>query len=629
MSTIVNDRRSLAEQFVDPSALVVPDEDDLEYVELYPAARLLDGALRRLSVVRGAVERQVGRRLLALKRHGGFEKLGFQDQADYMIERTDLSPRSGQELIRVAEKCETLPLLSRALDERVISASQVRLLTRVAKPENEAAWIEKARGLSVRVLADEVRAARKEAREDGGVAAEEDEDAEAMEKTSFAAPDWLQVKWRLAVEMFAKIEGQDGLPEGAAAEAFVAEWQAGAEPIRVEVDEARAEAERKRAEAVKAHRARCKAELDKLRAHLEKETERWSFLEAQLPAVEFADRFAGSDEELSNDIKVLDREIRESGLRHLDALSGRILLTMGRLGLFTKMWFSDLGHYATERPGLSPRKARELKFLERRLFDLPLLQEACFSGELGQAKLRVVVRVADVQTEALWLERAKKVTVRRLEQEVRFADKRRCLLEDGLIAVTPEDRVYGICKPLPPPEGTDIHRETEKLAAVVRNIGARHASAPRGRVSFVAEPEVARLWREALAQCREIHGRSLADWQCADRFLDSFFAEWERKDPYGAVLAHKVIARDGYGCSVPACRSRRGLQAHHVRWRSRGGKDEMGNEATLCHRHHAQGVHEGWIEVTGEAPGNLHWRMGVVNGEALWTVGPGEVISEG
>ena len=73
MSTIVTDRRSLAEQFVDPSALVVPDEDDLAYVELYPAARLLDGALRRLSVVRGAVERQVGRRLLALKRLDGFK----------------------------------------------------------------------------------------------------------------------------------------------------------------------------------------------------------------------------------------------------------------------------------------------------------------------------------------------------------------------------------------------------------------------------------------------------------------------------------------------------------------------------------------------------------------------------
>jgi len=81
---------------------------------------------------------------------------------------------------------------------------------------------------------------------------------------------------------------------------------------------------------------------------------RGSFLEAELPAVESADCFAGSDEELSNDIKVLDREIRESGLCHLDALSGGILLTLGRLGLFTSTesmkagWKSRVKH-----PGIS------------------------------------------------------------------------------------------------------------------------------------------------------------------------------------------------------------------------------------------------------------------------------------
>jgi hypothetical protein len=221
------------------------------------------------------------------------------------------------------------------------------------------------------------------------------------------------------------------------------------------------------------------------------------------------------------------------------------------------------------------------------------------------------------------------VTVRRLEDEIRLADKRRCLLEDGLIPPTSDDRLLGLCKPLPPREAVDIHCETEALAAVVRNVGARHASAPRGTIGFVAEPEVARLWREAIAQCRELHGRSLADWQCADRFLDSFFAEWDRKDPYGAVLAHKVIARDGYRCTVPGCRSRRGLQAHHVIWRSRGGPDEMWAMSTLCAVHHHHGVHEGWVEVTGEAPHNLSWRLGVIDGEAVWTVGPGEVITKG
>ena len=84
MATIVNNHPSLAEELVDPSALVVPFEDELAHVDPSDAALLLDTALRRISVARGAVERQVGRRLLALKRLNGFKKLGFRNQADYM-----------------------------------------------------------------------------------------------------------------------------------------------------------------------------------------------------------------------------------------------------------------------------------------------------------------------------------------------------------------------------------------------------------------------------------------------------------------------------------------------------------------------------------------------------------------
>src|SRR6185295_2902277 len=113
---------------------------------------------------------------------------------------------------------------------------------------------------------------------------------------------------------------------------------------------------------------------------------------------------------------------------------------------------------------------------------------------------------------------------------------------------------------------SDVRGDTAALAQLAR-VGW-HTSAPSGRVGFTAEPEVAQLWREGVALCRLLAGRPLAEWECADRFLDAFFAEWERKDPYGAVLAHKVIARDGYRCTVPGCRARKGLQAHHLVFRS-------------------------------------------------------------
>ncbi len=46
------------------------------------------------------------------------------------------------------------------------------------------------------------------------------------------------------------------------------------------------------------------------------------------------------------------------------------------------------------------------------------------------------------------------------------------------------------------------------------------------------------------------------------------------------VLRRAVLARDGHACR--ACGSSHGLEAHHVIFRSLGGKDEIGNLISLC-----------------------------------------------
>ena len=188
---------------VDPAALEVPFEDELRSIDLYDAALLLDSSLRKVSVVRGALERQIGRRLVALKRGDAFNKLGFSAQSDYIIERTEMGVRSGQELMRVAGKLENLPLLRNALDHGTLSASHVRLLTRVADAGNEEMWIEKARGLTVRALALEVRRVATTSAAVGESA--EFPEEEPAERVSFAAPEWFTVKWQAAVELFKKL----------------------------------------------------------------------------------------------------------------------------------------------------------------------------------------------------------------------------------------------------------------------------------------------------------------------------------------------------------------------------------------------------------------------------------------
>jgi hypothetical protein len=76
-----------------------------------------------------------------------------------------------------------------------------------------------------------------------------------------------------------------------------------------------------------------------------------------------------------------------------------------------------------------------------------------------------------------------------------------------------------------------------------------------------------------------------------------------------------------------SCRSFRNLHEHHVEFRSAGGGDALSNRTTLCAWHHLRGVHVGRVRCAGQAPGGLHFELGIrSNGSALLRYAPGEVI---
>lgn len=82
------------------------------------------------------------------------------------------------------------------------------------------------------------------------------------------------------------------------------------------------------------------------------------------------------------------------------------------------------------------------------------------------------------------------------------------------------------------------------------------------------------------------------------------------------TLSQRVLERDGGRCQVSGC-SRQAVQAHHVEFRSKGGSDDEDNLVGLCAAHHLRAVHQGWVTVTGKAPGELVWRLGVRSCGAL------------
>ncbi len=53
------------------------------------------------------------------------------------------------------------------------------------------------------------------------------------------------------------------------------------------------------------------------------------------------------------------------------------------------------------------------------------------------------------------------------------------------------------------------------------------------------------------------------------------------------------------------------VEAHHMRYRSAGGSDDLDNQISLCAAHHLHGVHMGWIKVDRVGPDRIRWQLGV------------------
>jgi 5-methylcytosine-specific restriction endonuclease McrA len=109
-------------------------------------------ALVWLARSRAGLDFDEGVWLLAALRSEAHVRLGYGSFVEYAERIFGYAPRLTQDKLRVAQSLESLPELAQALREGVASWSSVRELTRVATSETEHAWLERARGHSVREI---------------------------------------------------------------------------------------------------------------------------------------------------------------------------------------------------------------------------------------------------------------------------------------------------------------------------------------------------------------------------------------------------------------------------------------------------------------------------------------------
>ncbi len=199
-------------------------------------------------------------------------------------------------------------------------------------------------------------------------------------------------------------------------------------------------------------------------------------------------------------------------------------------------------------------------WLERRLYALPGLREAMRAKRLSYEKARLVAQCADDATVDVWIACAEQLTCIALRREIEAQEEAQMCARGELVLRVPE-RVPGV-------------------------------------------------FGEAFRAARTAAGRWLRPGECLEIIARHFIETWEAELGERSTPHRRALARDGGHCQVPGC-SRAALHAHHVLYRSSGGRDEPENLVGICAAHHLHGVHRGYVRVRGRAPDRLRWELGV------------------
>ncbi len=317
---------------------------------------------------------------------------------------------------------------------------------------------------------------------------------------------------------------------------------------------------------------------------------------------------------------------------------GFYLLDMQRRREF-RPGFQSAACWAAEKLGIE--QADRLVLTAERIENLPAIDHAFASGDVSWTKVREIVRVATLKTEAEWLELARTKTSREIEAAVarsRRGDRpkgglgtprphsvvRILVSQEGKTLwdttsrkvrdqlggdATPSDAFHKVCEMvlgMDTGEGAPERTESSRSAyTVVFHSGADGKSfwmdAGDGRLEVSKEAVEEKLRAGARRiEVRDIEGAG----DCpAARFGERGSVEQDERDAaVSPKMRDAVLARDGHRCLV--CGATRHITVHHLDSLADGGKTVMERLAALCRACHGE-VHEQEMLLRVEEDGSL------------------------
>lgn len=309
--------------------------------------------------------------------------------------------------------------------------------------------------------------------------------------------------------------------------------------------------------------------------------------------------------------------------------------------LYRKQGYASTAQYALMKFHIPLRKTREMLRVARALEHLPLIDAAFSSGRLSWSAVRELTRVAVKETEAEWLALADKSTLRKIERAVKRASfgeqppKDPYGLAKSKLKVVAELPVedYAIWQEAFHRLSESAGRELDESAALML-LARAFLERPLKR----NEKETRKAFQVVYHRCSECDHAWIQGTEGPEGVPSSTIDEIEREaevlhldegvehhltdeastpetpqvpmecrdKPNTTLLRQQVLSRDGQRCAVPGCTHRGDLVAHHVTWKSHGGRTHVLNEVGICQTCHDL-IHEGLLRVDGVAPHGLKW----------------------
>jgi hypothetical protein len=316
----------------------------------------------------------------------------------------------------------------------------------------------------------------------------------------------------------------------------------------------------------------------------------------------------------------LQRIARRRGA--LDAEEARWLLAARAACVHVELGYGTFPEYLERLLGYAPRTARERVRVAEELEALPAIRDALGRGAVSFCAVRALTRVAEAETEGEWLRAIAGKTIREIEDAVRGRakgdrpnDPSDPSVEPRRLGLELAPEVYAAWlqarRHLEDEAGAPLD-DSAIMAALCRGVldprpPAASATHPRHHLAVTVCERCDRATVDAAGQVIDVGPEALALARCDAAHVGRVDAPGARTTIDIPRKTRRHVERRDHGrCTVPGCRSSRGLEIHHVVERARGGGHDASNLTLACQHHHLS-VHAGRLRITGTAPDQLRF----------------------